>query len=405
MQRFEIDDLIVQVESSRSLTAKQRYDALKTLNCLVYIRNKLDWIAGVVNDIHNLRYYAQPDDHQKGVLRDLSGTSFHITGFKNGAAARQNFEVQLNYIEKLLAQLTPAQRLVFAARLIFHHDRGCLTERLAGGLNYAEEIIEDRVKINSVFAAAQVIARRERITLMQAAKQYCKDNEIMRVMQGNTKVNVDDSVFSDYIRTVLSENEAYIPAKEDPIAVYKSLCAEFKPTIVLGQQGMVQCRFSSKQSGDEFAEKVKTLDVLQGLEAEKIHCTYHGNPSFIVRLTQEQFMLINPQGLMDLDPKAKAAEAERIAKVNVLAIADAINQKKCWIYVGLFGKKTASPVPTKTAGQILQLVKKAHSSVKPDTWRKIHAQILKKLDESSFLRDPDTRQFYDDLKKQYPSSH
>lgn len=424
MQRASIIDDLIEVVKRSDLNRKQIADALKTLGCLNYIRNHLDLIARAVDDRDNLSFYRFPHDREKGVLRDDKGTSFHIDGFKNGVEARESLLKYIDYIESLLQALTAAQRIVFASRLQFEKDSGCLPRRLGSSVMYAEEVVGDRITLNSIMNCAMQIARRQQLPLCAMAVRYFQDNFITHAVYNGNKILLNEAVILQYMADVLCESPDYIPQAEDPVAKFQTLCDEYKPNIVMGRAGMVQLHFTSQEAGREFAETVKQLDVLQGSGIEKARCKKElrdGKERYILRLTQTQYALVrkqdwiktpsDPTHLSQAKPQALAATlslptlltmprtSEESAKAAVLSIETAILQKPNWTHMNLFKRKTTSNIPTRTASEILKIVNETRRSNDQDAWQKARVKVCKKLNAAHFLRDEDTKAFYDSLKK------
>ena len=419
MQRStNIDDLIDKLAHS-AFSPNQIRDAKKTLGCLNYIRNHLDLIARAVDDRDNLSFYKKPGDREKGVLRDDQGTSFHIDVFKNGIEARQSLLKYIDYIENLLQKLTDPQRMVFVSRLQYDEDRGCLPKRLGSAVKYAEEVVGDRITLNSIMNYASQIARRQQSPLCATAVRYFQDNAITHAVYNDNKILLTEAVILHYIADVLCESADYIPAAEDPVAQFKHLCDEYKPNIVMGRRGMVQCHFTSKEASKAFEEQVKQLDVLQGSGIKNARSKLeflNGQECYILRLTQAQYALVKKPDQVktqpdstDLAPAAPLTmtrvpiarpvfSPEELAKAAVLSIETAICQKQHWTRLNLFRKKSTSSVPTRTASEIVKLVREASRSDEPDAWQKASSKVFKKLNTSHFLRDADTQAFYDSLK-------
>jgi len=86
MQLKTYVEFVEKISVSNSFNQKSKEDALKVLNCLLYISQNFNHIRAAVlhrntKGTFDRRYYKDYRDFQHGVLRDRYDTSFHYSAF------------------------------------------------------------------------------------------------------------------------------------------------------------------------------------------------------------------------------------------------------------------------------------------------------------------------------------
>lgn len=132
-------------------------DALKTINCLRFIKINAEFIGyafknrtsrdlAVARSIYTHIWNFRDDDFAKGVLRDFSDTSFHLNGYKDDQLQKCLEELQLSVaqIEFAITEVTARGKeamLEFTQQFQYDELVGCLDARLSKANKYIGNLI------------------------------------------------------------------------------------------------------------------------------------------------------------------------------------------------------------------------------------------------------------------------
>lgn len=221
-----LDRLITFVLDSKLIENKNKYDALKVLQCLQYIRNNLSNIETFIDkpDQTKLRYLSFYDQ-KHGLLRDNDGTSFHITLYSNGKDASKAYCDALIQLEYILKELPEFLWIKFVEHLEYNEKIGCIAARLAPAIKWAVEylsiplpnlndIMQDCVKLQNKDSSQSIVT---------IAKKYCSDRGYTHCYFNTKRERITDELLKEYAKSTLGEDDDITQLPELKTS-YEQLC-------------------------------------------------------------------------------------------------------------------------------------------------------------------------------------
>jgi hypothetical protein len=317
---------------ARRFTPKRLEDVMRILQCLRYVREHLPAIAEAVNQNEigdKPGQYRNEYDCRRRLLRDEFGTSFHLDRYDSSAAAAQALShvvQQFDYVFRTFAENQDDQHLVeFLRQLEWDNEVGCLEARTRPALEWAAIHFSSGLPtLESVIQAVQSRLAQQAsssqdisadVDLFNQVLAHCSRQQIQQVIKktrnGNQVMSVTPREIAAYLQEVLSLDltEEQIAAQEQKVPENKQLNIDYKRYLSFEQQaaiqrgfyGMYQYRFTAAKDASAFVAWLHEQNDLKDLAINKAKVKQE-NGVHVVRLTKEQFQLLQLAAPLSLEP-------------------------------------------------------------------------------------------------------
>ncbi|MDX1901268.1 MAG: hypothetical protein SFW66_04570 [Gammaproteobacteria bacterium] len=223
-----IETFIANVSSSSKLHEQNRENALKVLKCMLWIKYHLDDISDFIDGKKDL--YINDRDRKLEVIRDDNldgngfGTAIHVTSYLKGTGeqAKKALGHLIAQTEYFLTALSDDEKIIFAKKLNYDGEVGCLEARTADAFKYASGILSGGLPpLDDLIEHCRKTHIEERgeseDTLFDYILEYLKTNKIKRCLYGpkQTEIVPTKKVIADYLRNILIIDVSYEEEEEE----------------------------------------------------------------------------------------------------------------------------------------------------------------------------------------------
>ncbi|TLY47415.1 MAG: hypothetical protein E6K54_05825 [Gammaproteobacteria bacterium] len=126
------------IRHSKELTIPLKEDAYKVIDCLKFIKINLEFIGYAVEHRNDDTLYTYTQDKSKGVIRDFNNTAMHFNSYSSTELVQTGLKNLVEQFEQAIETMQEKGELeVFAKKLQFDGDVGCIEARTAAALSFA----------------------------------------------------------------------------------------------------------------------------------------------------------------------------------------------------------------------------------------------------------------------------
>jgi hypothetical protein len=286
-----------------SLPQKVKNDALRIIRCLIYIKENMNYIVWAADN--KAEAITDHRDQKNGVLRDSDGTSFHLNSYANGEEAKAGLTRLIQLVATGIEQLTPKKRLIFAQKMEWDKNKGCLEARVAPALEWAT-LVSDNILLNDIFSDC-IKNNNGDIPSIKSVLDYCSEQKITRATWDGREATINDALLRDYLKDVFCHEETLAPISSDIVLDHKiistplitnNLLSEekkiefllsFPHHIKMRRETIVEFYYRDFNTRKEVSYYLKQQLGIKKLAVCPIACHLHDGPCLAIGTTSWQF--------------------------------------------------------------------------------------------------------------------